>query len=191
MIVLGLTCMQDLVPWPGIKPGPPALGIWSLNHLGSLMLGVLNQLKFISSQFWRLEVCNQRVSCTMLSLAALGHSFAMSRPSSWWLPAILGGPWLCSCIPPVSAWIITWPSPCMTRSVFTRPSYKDISHWVYREGTGDPLQYSCLENPMDRGAWQATVHGVARVRHDLATKPLLIQYDLNWTINNQTCKDYI
>ena len=39
------------------------------------------------------------------------------------------------------------------------------------EGKGDPLQYSCLENPMDRGAWQVTVHGVARVRHDLATKP--------------------
>ena len=33
------------------------------------------------------------------------------------------------------------------------------------------LQYSCLENPLDRGAWQATVHGVIRVRHDLATKP--------------------
>ena len=30
------------------------------------------------------------------------------------------------------------------------------------EGHGDPLQYSCLENVMDRGAWQATVHGVAR-----------------------------
>ena len=29
------------------------------------------------------------------------------------------------------------------------------------EGHGNPLQYSCLENPMDRGAWQATVHGVA------------------------------
>ena len=28
-------------------------------------------------------------------------------------------------------------------------------------GNGNPLQYSCLENPMDRGAWQATVHGVA------------------------------
>ena len=38
-------------------------------------------------------------------------------------------------------------------------------------GNGNPLQYSCLENPMDRGAWQAAVHGVARVRHDLATKP--------------------
>ena len=29
------------------------------------------------------------------------------------------------------------------------------------EGHGNPLQYSCLENSMDRGAWQATVHGVA------------------------------
>ena len=34
----------------------------------------------------------------------------------------------------------------------------------------NPLKYSCLENPMDRGAWQATVHGVIRVRHDLVTK---------------------
>ena len=30
------------------------------------------------------------------------------------------------------------------------------------KGTGNPLQYSCLENPMDRGTWQATVHGVAK-----------------------------
>ena len=36
---------------------------------------------------------------------------------------------------------------------------------------GYPLHYSCLENPMDRGAWQTMVHGVARVGHDLATKP--------------------
>ena len=32
------------------------------------------------------------------------------------------------------------------------------------EGIGNPLQYSCLENPMDRGAWWATVHGVAKSR---------------------------
>ena len=39
------------------------------------------------------------------------------------------------------------------------------------EGNGNPLQYSCLENPMDRGAWWATVHeGCKRVRHDLATR---------------------
>ena len=30
------------------------------------------------------------------------------------------------------------------------------------EGNGNPFQYSCLENPMDRGAWQAIVHGVAK-----------------------------
>ena len=39
------------------------------------------------------------------------------------------------------------------------------------EGNGNPLQFSCLENPMDRGAWRATVHGVTRVRHNLVTKP--------------------
>ena len=32
----------------------------------------------------------------------------------------------------------------------------------FGEGSGNPLKYSCLENPMDRGAWQATVHGVAK-----------------------------
>ena len=39
------------------------------------------------------------------------------------------------------------------------------------EANGNPLQYSCLENPMERGACQATVHGDTRVRHDLVTKP--------------------
>ena len=39
------------------------------------------------------------------------------------------------------------------------------------EGKGYPLQYSCLGDPMHGGAWQATVHGVSRVRYNLATKP--------------------
>ena len=39
-------------------------------------------------------------------------------------------------------------------------------------GNGNPLQYSCLENPMDRGAWRVTVHGVTRAGHGLATKLL-------------------
>ena len=36
------------------------------------------------------------------------------------------------------------------------------------EGNGTPLQYSCLENPMDRGAWWASVHGVAKSRARLS-----------------------
>ena len=54
----------------------------------------------------------------------------------------------------------------------------------------NPLQYSCLENPMDRGAWQVTVHGVARVRHDWATNPPpapLFEYILlhRWVMKNK------
>ena len=39
------------------------------------------------------------------------------------------------------------------------------------EGNGNPLQHSSLGNPMDRGTWQATVHGVTRGQHNLGTKP--------------------
>ena len=45
---------------------------------------------------------------------------------------------------------------CLLAVVYTR------SKASLREGYGNPLQYSCLENPMDRGAWQATVHGDAK-----------------------------
>ena len=41
----------------------------------------------------------------------------------------------------------------------------------FRGGHGNPFQYSCLENPMDWGAWRAIVRGVARVGHNLATEP--------------------
>ena len=40
------------------------------------------------------------------------------------------------------------------------------------EGNGNPVWYSCLENSMDRGAWRATVHGVTRVKHNLATEEM-------------------
>ena len=36
------------------------------------------------------------------------------------------------------------------------------------EGNGNPVQFSCLENPMDRGAWWATVHGVAKSQTPLS-----------------------
>ena len=38
------------------------------------------------------------------------------------------------------------------------------------EGNGNPLQYSRLENPMDRGAWQSTVHGIAKASDTIETK---------------------
>ena len=50
------------------------------------------------------------------------------------------------------------------------------------EENGNPLQYSCLENPKDRGAWWATVHWVARVGHDLGTKEQSSCMELSLTL---------
>ena len=46
-------------------------------------------------------------------------------------------------------------------------------------GNGTPLQYFCLENPVDGGAWWAAVHGVARVGHDWATSLSLFTF-MHW-----------
>ena len=43
------------------------------------------------------------------------------------------------------------------------------------EGNGNPLQYSCLENPLDREAWQATVHGVTKSQTQLSNYPFPFQ----------------
>ena len=52
------------------------------------------------------------------------------------------------------------------------------------EGNGNPLQYSCLENPMDGGAWLAIVHGVAKSRTRLSDFTITIT-------NNQNLRKYI
>ena len=44
---------------------------------------------------------------------------------------------------------------------FTLAFWRPVD-WSIREGNGTPLQYSCLENPMDGGAWWAVVHGIAK-----------------------------
>ena len=44
------------------------------------------------------------------------------------------------------------------------------------EGNGTPLQYSCLENPMDGGAWMAAVHGVAKSRTRLRDFPFTFHF---------------
>ena len=49
-------------------------------------------------------------------------------------------------------------------------AYFNSSKISIGEGSGSPLQYSCLENPMDRGAWWVTVHGVAKSRTRLSAQ---------------------
>ena len=62
------------------------------------------------------------------------------------------------------------------------------------EGNGNPLQYSCLGNPMNEGAWQATVHGEAKkIRFDFKQQqPDTITLDINlhhmnWGVGTQMC----
>ena len=49
------------------------------------------------------------------------------------------------------------------------------------EGNGNPAQYSCLENPMDRGAWWVTVHGVANSRTRLSDFTSNLHVAVMWT----------
>ena len=56
------------------------------------------------------------------------------------------------------------------------------------EGNGNPLQYSCLGNPMDSGAWQATYSpwSLKRIGHDLASKQQQTNKDLLYSTENST-----
>ena len=56
-----------------------------------------------------------------------------------------------------------------------------ILFFFFGEGSGTLLQYSCLENPMDRGAWWAAVHGVAQSRtrlKQLSSSSMILFYEI-------------
>ena len=57
------------------------------------------------------------------------------------------------------------------KAVYYHPAYL-----TYGEGNGNPLQYSCLENPMDGGAWWAAVHGVAKSQTQLSNFPFAFHF---------------
>ena len=57
------------------------------------------------------------------------------------------------------------------------------------EGKGNPLQYPPLGNPKDKGAWWATVHGVTRVRHNLATEQQRADYYLQRVGSSSLTRD--
>ena len=61
-------------------------------------------------------------------------------------------------------------------SILVRNSKNEGGYIEVGEGNGTPLQHSCLENPMDRGAWWAAVHGVAKSRTWLSNFPFTFQF---------------
>ena len=66
-----------------------------------------------------------------------------------------------------------------------------------RVGNGNPLQYSCLRNPTDKGTWQATVHGVAKGRTHWATEHTWVSHCSIWlwlqrnTLNHTKVREHL
>ena len=91
-------------------------------------------------------------------------------------------PWSRSRKQAVSYWSREQATSCWSREQAT-------SCWSREQATkevGNPLQYSCLQNPVDRGAWQAIVHGVAKSQAQLSTHTLLCTV----SIYNQVYSSY-
>ena len=100
--------------------------------------------------------------------------------------------WTVTCQAPLSMgfsrqeyWsVLPFPSPgdlpylYSTISFFLSMSFKyvSLSYTLTGEGNGTPLQYSCLENPMDGGAWWAAVHGVAKSQARLSDFTLTFHF---------------
>ena len=95
---------------------------------------------------------------------------------SWHLPTYESIPWVhCFHCFNMSWWLELFPRSSVSKeAVCSAGDLGSIpgSARSLGEENGNPLQYSSLGNPMDRGAWPATAHGVTRVRHNLANKPL-------------------
>ena len=67
--------------------------------------------------------------------------------------------------------------PVIQREVSQKNKYRILMHiYIYGEGNGTPLQYSCLENPMDGGPWWAAVHGVAKSQTRLSDLTLTFHF---------------
>ena len=75
----------------------------------------------------------------------------------------------------LSMFIIAYLVAQMVRNLLAMHSVPGLGRFL-GEGNGNPLQYSCLENFMDRGTWWTTVHGSQRVGHDWVTNPFTFSF---------------
>ena len=104
----------------------------------SKIIGLMCQLQFLSSSdkyktFWKITICNSKLSYIYIYIFG-----TPCEELPWWLSGKA--------------------SSCHWR----RHGFHPWSRKIPGEGNGNLLQYSCLRNPMDRGAWLDTVHGVPK-----------------------------
>ena len=80
------------------------------------------------------------------------------------------------------SWVCPWPKSFLKmRWTYLPPTvYFMMISWGVGEGNVNPLQYSCLENPMGRGAWWAAVHDVTKSRTWLSDFTFTFHFHLHW-----------
>ena len=157
-------------PVPGVSVTPAAAGCrhtQSLIALGCCELSAGHALRAPRNQRWSLP--SQEMPQTSMGTAGFSSIFFHrvnlgGRKPSGANPRLGGGATLRLGFSSGSA-VQNW-------SAKARDERRGFHPWVGKTpggGHGNPLQNSCLENPMDRGAWRATVHGVTKTRlSDLA-----------------------
>ena len=108
-----------------------------------------------------------------LECVVISFSRGSSRPRDQTHISCLAGGFF-TMEPPGNPSLLKWHSGKESTCQCRRHKTCGFNSWtgkILGEGTGKPPQYSYLENPMYRGAWQAAVHAVIRVGYNLATKP--------------------
>ena len=116
-------------------------------------------------------VCSSRSRTTCFLEAFTEHLLCTRHSAKCWMISL--NPRIYSKIQVIIGFP-RWQSGKQSTCQFRRCRRPGFHPWVGKTpwvGNGNPLQYSRLANPMDRGGWQATVHGVSRVRHDWAPPP--------------------
>ena len=165
---------------------PPVLGAQSLNHWTTSPYGIfyfffphvspciflctkLCQCSPLCAYIWYL-IFFSLYKFIRLSFYILSLQFFKGNYGVRWKPVCPAPICMASClnvfmyVQGLSLWL-AWQRihlPCRRLTAGQTPGLRKSPG----EGNGSPLQYSCLGNAMDREAWRAIVHGVARVRHD-------------------------
>ena len=135
---------------------------WTVAHQASLS-STVSQHAYMLSQFTHVQLFTTLWTIAQQAPVSMGFS----RQEYW-----SGLPCLPHCFLGCAQIPVHWISGTISSSTTPSPfafnlsqnqglfQWVSSSYFITGEGNGNPLQYSCLENPMDRGAWQAMVHGV-------------------------------
>ena len=132
-----------------------------LCHLWTVLCLPCQYLYFLTNTFFSLPYCISKISSTELKRSGGRRHLCLVHGLSGGFPSGSSGK----------------ESACNASNTADPGSIPESGRYP-GGGNGNPLQLSCMENPTDRGAWWATVHGVAKSRTQLGTRSLSLSLAL-------------